>query len=74
MNPYMNNEPGVWYLAAEDAGLRPIMLQRRQAVESQELGPGSQRYFDRKEYSIGQDARYECSYTHPQLMLRVEPT
>jgi phage major head subunit gpT-like protein len=74
VNQYMNNEPGVWYLSAEADGLQPIMLQRRQGVESQEQGPGSQLYFDRKQYSIGQDARYECSYTHPQLMQRNEPT
>jgi hypothetical protein len=49
------------------------MFQRRQGTESNELGPGSQLYFDRKEYSIGQDARYEASYTHPQLMFRFEP-
>jgi phage major head subunit gpT-like protein len=73
-NGYFNNQAGVWYLAAESAGIRPIMFQRRQAVESQELGPGSQLYFDRKQYQIGQDARYACSYTHPQLMIRVEPT
>jgi phage major head subunit gpT-like protein len=73
VNPFMNNETGVWYLAAEDAGLRPVMLQRRQAVESQEMGPGSQLFFDRKQYQIGQDARYAASYTHPQLMQRNEP-
>ena len=73
-NPYFNNEPGVWYLAAENSGVRPIIFQRRQGVETQELGPGSQIYFDRKEYRIGQDARYEASYAHPQLMIRVEPT
>lgn len=73
-NGWFNNEAGVWYLSAQKAGINPIMFQRRQGVESQELGPGSQVYFERKEYHIGQDARYEASYTHPQLMLRVEPT
>lgn len=73
-NGWFNNQAGVWYLAAENAGMRPIMFQRRQAVETQELGPGSPQYFDRKMYSIGQDARYAASYTHPQLMIRVEPT
>jgi phage major head subunit gpT-like protein len=73
LNPYLNSEAGTWYLCAEDSGIRPIMFQRRQAVESQELGPGSQLFFDRKEYQIGQDARYEASYTHPQLMFRFEP-
>lgn len=73
LNQWMNNEAGVWYLSADVDGMQPIMFQRRQGVETQELGPGSQIYFDRKEYNIGQDARYEASYTHPQLMIRNEP-
>jgi phage major head subunit gpT-like protein len=73
-NPWFNNEAGTWYLAAEYAGIKPIIFQRRQGVESQEQGPGSQVYFDRKEYHIGQDARYAASYAHPQLMIRVEPS
>lgn len=73
-NGWFNGEAGVWYLSAENGGMKPILFQRRQGVESQEIGPGSQIYFDRKEYQIGQDARYEASYTHPQLMMRVEPT
>lgn len=74
LNQYMNNETGVWYLAAEVDGLSPTMLQKRQDVESDEIGPGSQLFFERKEYRIGQDARHEGSYTHPQLMMRFEPT
>ena len=50
-----------------------IMFQRRQGVETQEIGPGSQLYFDKKEYQIGQDSRYSASYTYPQLMIRNEP-
>lgn len=73
-NGWFNNEAGVWYLAAQNGGINPIIFQRRQGVETQELGPGSQVYFDKKEYHIGQDARYECSFSHPQLMIRVEPT
>jgi len=72
-NQWMNDEPGVWYLAAEVYGIKPIMFQRRQDVETDEQGPGSAIYFEKKEYHIGQDARYEASYTHPQLMLRFEP-
>lgn len=74
LNQYMNNENGVWYLAAEVDGLSPLMLQRRQDVESDEIGPGSQLFFEHKEYRIGQDARHDGSYTHPQLMMRFEPT
>ena len=72
-NQWMNGEAGVWYLAAEVYGVKPIMFQRRQGVETDEQGPGSSIYFEKKEYHIGQDARYEASYTHPQLMLRFEP-
>jgi phage major head subunit gpT-like protein len=56
-----------WYLTAEDDGIMPIMFQRRQAVESNEQGPGSQIYYDQKKVRIGTDARYEASYTLPQL-------
>lgn len=72
-NQWMNNEAGVWYLAAEVYGVKPIMLQRRQGVETDEQGPGSSIYFEKKEHHIAQDARYESSYTHPQLMMRFEP-
>jgi hypothetical protein len=74
-NGWFNSEAGVWYL---------VRRERRHQVRScssagrrprpRSSGPGSQIYFDRKEYQIGQDARYEASYTHPQLMIRVEPS
>lgn len=74
LNQYANNEAGVWNLTAEYAGMKPVVLQRRQGVETQELGPGSEPYYRAKEYHIGQDARYEASYAHPQLAIRNEPT
>ncbi len=58
-----------WYLTADDAGIKPLMFQRRQALETNEQGVGTQLYFDKKEISIGGDARYEGSYTLPQLAL-----
>jgi phage major head subunit gpT-like protein len=73
LNQYLNSEQGVWYIGAKVDGMAPGMFQRRQSVEADELGPGTQLYFDRKEYSIGQDARYAASYTHPQLLIRCEP-
>lgn len=73
VDQYLNSEEGVWYLVAEVDGIKPIMFQRRQGVETQEQGPGSHVYFESKVYKIGHDARYEASYTHPQLMQRNEP-
>lgn len=69
-NAYLT-DAGNWYLTAEDAGgmIKPIMFQRRQAVQTQEQGPGSALYFDEKKVAIGQDARYEASYTFPQLAI-----
>jgi hypothetical protein len=62
-----------WYLTVDDAGVKPLMFQRRQGVETNELGPGSQLYFDEKKVQIGMDARYEASYTFPQLAIRCTP-
>jgi phage major head subunit gpT-like protein len=60
-----------WYLTAEDAGgvIKPIMFQRRQDVQTDEQGVGSALYFDEKKVAIGMDARYEASYTFPQLAI-----
>lgn len=73
LNQYLASEAGTWYLVAEIDGQRPIIFQRRQDVEVSELGPGSDIWFDRKEYNIGQDARYAAGFSHPQLMIRNEP-
>ena len=67
-NAYLTN-PQNWYLCADDAGIKPILFQRRQAVETLELGPGSQLYFDEKKVRIGMDARYQASYSLPQLAI-----
>lgn len=58
-----------WYLTTEYNGMKPIILQRRQGVEQQELGPGSQPYYDKKEIKIGGDARYAASYSLPPLAI-----
>ena len=62
-----------WYVTAKDGDMRPLMMQRRQAVETNEQGVGSQLYFDEKKVSIGQDSRYEASYTFPQLAVTSSP-
>lgn len=71
-NQYLTSDTA-WYVIAEADGIKPVMFQRRQAVESQELGPGSQLYFDEKKVQIGGDSRYEASVTLPQLALRGAP-
>lgn len=71
-NQYLTSDTA-WYLIAEADGIKPIMFQRRQGVETVEQGPDSQLYFDEKKVSIGTDARYEASYTLPQLALRGAP-
>jgi hypothetical protein len=50
--------------------MKPILFQRRQGVETMELGPGSQLYFDEKKIQIGMDARYQASYGLPQLAIQ----
>lgn len=72
VNQYLTSTTA-WYLTVDDAGIKPLMFQRRQAVETNELGPGSQLYFDEKKVQIGMDARYEASYTFPQLAVRNTP-
>lgn len=72
VNQYLTSTTA-WYLSVDDAGVKPLMFQRRQGVETNELGPGSQLYFDEKKVSIGMDARYECSFTFPQLCIKNTP-
>jgi phage major head subunit gpT-like protein len=71
-NQYLTSDT-VWYVVAEVDGIKPIMFQRRQGIETAEQGPGSQLYFDEKKVAIGTDSRYEASFTHPQLALRGAP-
>lgn len=71
-NQYLTSDVA-WYVIAEVDGISPIMFQRRQGVETNEIGPGSQLYFDEKKVQIGTDARYEASYSLPQLALRGAP-
>jgi phage major head subunit gpT-like protein len=68
-NAYLTSDT-TWYLIANDAGMKPILMQRRQGVETNELGPGSQLYFEEKKIQIGGDARYSCSYSFPQLAIQ----
>lgn len=68
VNPYLTSDTR-WYLGASDGIVKPLMLQRRSPLETSEIGPGSQLYFDKKKIQVGSNARYAASYTLPQLMI-----
>jgi phage major head subunit gpT-like protein len=67
-NAYLTSDT-TWYLTVAKGNVKPIMFQRRQAVQVNEIGPGSQLFFDEKKIRIGTDARYEASFTLPQLAI-----
>lgn len=71
-NAFLSNSTA-WYLAVDDAGVKPLIFQRRQNVEVNEMGPGTTLYFEEKKIKIGMDARYEASYTFPQLCIKNTP-
>lgn len=72
VNPYLTSTTA-WYLTVDDAGVKPIMFQRRQEIETAEVGIDSEFYFNEKKVKIGGDARYEASYTMPQLAIKCTP-
>ncbi len=71
-NQYLTSDTA-WYVIAEADGIKPVMFQRRQAIETREQGFGSRIYFEENKVEIGTDARYEASVTLPQLALRGAP-
>lgn len=72
VNPYLS-ESDRWYLLAGGEVLKPIMFQVRRPLEVSEMGPGSSIYFEEEKIRIGGSARYEVSYTLPQLALTSKP-
>lgn len=69
VNQYLSSDTD-WYLTARRGIVAPIMFQRRQGVETNEQGLNSPIYFEEKKIRIGSDARYEASYTFPQLAIK----
>lgn len=69
-NQYLTSDTAS-YVVAELDGVKPIMFQRRQDVETVEQGYGSQLYFEEKKVAVGSDARYEATFTLPQLCIRI---
>lgn len=71
-NAYLTSDTR-WYLTVDDGYMKPLMLQQRQGLEMMEQGIGSPIYFAEKKIQIGGDARYEASYTLPQLAITGAP-
>lgn len=71
-NAYLTSATA-WYLTVDDAGVKPLLFQRRQGVEVTQQGVDSPLYFDEKKLAIGMDSRYECSYSFPQLAIKCTP-
>lgn len=72
VNPFLSDDAR-WYLYESDGPIRPILFQRRRALEVAEIGEGSELYFNEEKFEIGGSARYEASYTLPELALTSKP-
>ena len=68
VNPFLTSTTR-WFLIAAGSVIKPIMLQRRRPLEMQEIGPGSDLWFEEEKIKIGGSARYTASYTLPQLAI-----
>lgn len=62
-----------WYLLGERGGLKPFLFQRREALQIEELGPGSQMWINEQKCQISGTARHVVSYTLPQLAITSKP-
>lgn len=62
-----------WYLLAGGGVVKPLMLQRRRPLEVEEIGEGSEIWFEEEKWKVGGSARYTASYTLPQLAITSKP-
>lgn len=72
VNPYLTDATR-WYLLARGGVMRPLMFVMRRPLEVEQQGPGSTIYFEEEKIRFGGSARYEVSYTLPQLALTSKP-
>ena len=68
VNPYLTSSTR-WYLIARGGVMKPLMFMMRRPLELDQQGPGSAIYFEEEKVRFGGSARYEVSYTLPQLAL-----
>lgn len=72
VNQYLTSDTR-WYLLAGGM-MKPIMLQRRRPLELDDSGgPGSDLWWKEEKIEIGGSARYNASYTLPQLAITSAP-
>jgi phage major head subunit gpT-like protein len=69
--PRLSNQPTVYYVAATDRGIKPIVLQVRKEPEFiARTSPEAENIFHRKEFEYGADARGNCGYGLPFTIIR----
>jgi phage major head subunit gpT-like protein len=68
VNPYLTSTTR-YFLIAAGGMVKPVMLQRRRPLETQEIAEGSDLWFKEEKILIGGSARYAASYTLPQLAI-----
>lgn len=71
VNPYLTDTTR-WYLLSKGA-MKPLMFLMRRPLEVESQGPGSPIYYEEEKIRFGGSARYEASYTLPQLGLTSKP-
>ena len=52
--------------------MKPYALLRRRPLEMKEEGPTSSLFFEEERIRIGSDARYDATFTLPQLSICVQ--
>lgn len=62
-----------WYLLYSSGDMKPLLFLRKQALEVEEIGPGSELYYNERKIQIGGSARYDVTYGIPQLALTSKP-
>jgi phage major head subunit gpT-like protein len=72
VNPYLTDDTR-WYLLACGGTIKPLMLQRRRPLEIEEIGEGTEIWFNEEKWKVGGSARYTASYTLPQLAITSKP-
>jgi len=72
MNPYLTDETR-WYVLATGEFIKPLMLQRRRPLEIAETDETSDLFFNEEKFQVGGSARYNASYTLPQLAFTSKP-
>ncbi len=73
VNPYLDTtSQTTWYMDVTSEPMKPYALLRRRPLEMKEEGPTSSLFFEEERIRIGSDARYDATFTLPQLSICVQ--